>query len=82
VTPAPGVHSIQAQNPADGILLSACSERLTLRKDALRIFSFFFSFDLSVGAGVTPAAHRAGDLVGSVGYDAFRLPRAIVELKV
>ena len=24
VTPAPSVHSIQAQNPEDGILLSAC----------------------------------------------------------
>src|SRR5882757_5203957 len=69
VTPAPGVHSIQAQNPADGTLLSGrgdpCTQYLLQNPfEKIRCTSAATSEPLRpLSAGVTPAAaHRAGNL--------------------
>src|SRR5258708_27930605 len=63
VTPAPSVHSIQAQNPADGILLSAHSERSTISKIcAAHIFGMGHWVQGSAPCAGGDAAHRAGDL--------------------
>src|SRR5258708_26668238 len=54
---------MQAQNPADGILLSALSERSTLSKIcAAHIFGMGHLVQGSAPCAGGDAAHRAGDL--------------------